>query len=85
MIYNQNTHNSTGPLVLHAVYSEYTARHFGSNQQSKLSVTQRKGRYSAVKSSQLIWAEQYKKCVQYDFQLTLEYSDGLTEIHVHSI
>ena len=31
-------------------------RHFGSYQQSKLSVTQRQGRYSAVKSIQLSWA-----------------------------
>ena len=40
-----------------------TSPHFGSYQQSKLSVTQRKGRYSAVKSSQLSWAGQYKKIV----------------------
>ena len=35
----------------------------------KLRGTQRKGRYSAVKSSQLSWAGQYKKCVQYDSSL----------------
>ena len=51
------------------------SRHFGSYEQSKLSVTQRKGRYSAVKSSQLSWAGQYKKCVQYDFKFTSEYSE----------
>ena len=45
-----------------------SSRHF--DQQSKPSVTQRKGRYSAVKSNQLSWAEQYKKCVQYNFQFT---------------
>ena len=50
------------------------ARHFSSYQESKLSVTQRKGRYSAVESSQLSWAGQYNKCVPYDFQFTLEYS-----------
>ena len=44
------------------------ASHFGSYQESKLSVTQRKGQYSEVKSNQLGWAGQYKKCVQYDFQ-----------------
>ena len=49
------------------------ARHFGLYQESKLSVTQRKGRYGAVKSSQLSWTGQYKKCVQYYFQFTLEY------------
>ena len=27
-----------------------------------------------LKSSQLSWAGQYKKCVQYDFKFTLEYS-----------
>ena len=52
------------------------ARHFGSYQESKLSVARRKGRYSAVKSSQHSWAGQYKKCVQYDFLFTSEYSDG---------
>ena len=55
------------------------SRHFGSYRQSKLSVTQRKGRNSAVKSSQPSWAEQYKKRVQYDFQFTSEYS-GLQNI-----
>ena len=39
-----------------------------------LSVRQSKGRYSAVKSSKLSWAGQYKKCVQYDFKYTVEYS-----------
>ena len=42
--------------------------------QSKPRGTQRKGRYSAVKSSQLSWAGQYKKCVQYDLKFTSEYS-----------
>ena len=51
------------------------SRHFGSYQQSELSVTHCKGRYSAVKSSQLSWAGPYKKCEQYNFQFTLEYSD----------
>ena len=49
--------------------------HFGSYQNSNLSVKQHKGRYSAVKSSQLSWARQYKKCVQYNLQYTPEYSD----------
>ena len=53
------------------------SRHFGSYQQSKISVAQRKGQYSAVQSSQLSWAGQYKKCVWYNFQFTLEYSDVL--------
>ena len=34
-----------------------------------------KGQNSAVKSSQLSWAGQYKKWVQYDFKFTLEYSE----------
>ena len=46
----------------------YCSRHFGSYKESKLRGTQRKGRYSAVKSSQLSWARQYKKGVQYDFK-----------------
>ena len=56
--------------------SKYTlhSRHFGSYQQSKLSVTQHQSRYSMVKSSQFSWAGQYKKCVQYDFQFTSEHS-----------
>ena len=49
-----------------------STRHFGLYQQS---VRQCKGRYSAVMFSQLSWAGQYKKCVQYDFQFTLEYSE----------
>ena len=48
-----------------------TPRHFGSYQQSKLSVVQGQGRCSALKSS---WTGQYKKGVQYDFQFTSEYS-----------
>ena len=48
--------------------------HFGSYKESKLSVTQSKGRYSTVQSSQLFWAGQYKIGVQYDFQFTSEYS-----------
>ena len=51
----------------------WLSRHFGSYKMSKLSVTKRKGRYSAVMSSQLSWAGQYKKCVQY-VKFTLEYS-----------
>ena len=45
--------------ISHAILSSY--------QESKLNVTQCNGRYS-----QLSWAGQYKKCVQYDFQFTLE-------------
>ena len=52
----------------------YPSRHFSSYQQSKFCVTQRNGRYSAVKSSKLSWAGQYKKCVQYNYQFTSEYS-----------
>ena len=44
----------------------------------KLRGTQRKGRYSAVKSSQLSWAGQYKKCLQYNFKFTSDYSETLT-------
>ena len=67
-----------GQRLLYRVKYAGNTRHFGSYQESKLSVTQRKGRYSLVKSSQLSWAGQYKKCVQtvqYDFQFTLEYSE----------
>ena len=50
-------------LSINVGYIAYT-RHFGSYQESKLRGTpRRKGRYSAVKSSLLSWAEQYKKCV----------------------
>ena len=46
--------------------------HFGSNKPGKLRGTLQIGRTSAVKSSQLSWAGQYKKyCVQYDFPFTL--------------
>ena len=38
-------------------------RHFGSYKQSKIRGTQLKGRYSAVKFSQLSWEGQYKQCV----------------------
>ena len=48
-------------------------RRFGLYKQSKLRGTQRKGRYSAVMSSQLSWTGQYKNCVQYDFKFTSEY------------
>ena len=51
------------------------SRHFVSYTQSKLRGKKRKGRYSEVKSSQLSWAGQYKKCVQYDFKFSSEYSD----------
>ena len=61
-------------LSINVGYIAYT-RHFGSYQESKLRGTpRRKGRYSAVKSSLLSWAEQYKKCVQYDFKFTSEYA-----------
>ena len=53
----------------------YSARHFGSYKESKLSVTRRKGRNSTVKSCQLSWAGQYKKCIQYNFKFTSENSD----------
>ena len=45
-------------------------RHFGLYKESKLI-----GRYSAVRSTQLSWAGQYNKCVQYVFKFTSEYSD----------
>ena len=51
-----------------------TARHFGSYEPGKLRGTPHKGRNSAVKSSQLSWAGQHKKCVQYDFKFTSVYS-----------
>ena len=53
------------------------ARHFGSYKESKLRETRLKGRNSAVKSSQLSWAGQYKMCVQYDFKFTSVYSESL--------
>ena len=46
------------------------SHHFGSYMPVKLRGTQHKGRNSAVKSSQLSWAGQYKKFVQYDFKFT---------------
>ena len=45
------------------------ALHFGSYNPGKLRGTLHKGRNSAVKSSPLTWAGQYKKCVQYNFIL----------------
>ena len=57
------------------LYIQYKSRNFGSYPQSKLSVTQRQGRYSAVKSSHPSWAGQYKKCVQNGLQFTSEYSE----------
>ena len=42
------------------------SRHFGLYKQSKLSVR------LAMVDSQLSWAGQYKKCVQYDFTFTSE-------------
>ena len=59
------------------IYGEVvkSARYFGVYKQSKLRGTQRKSRYNVVKSSQLSWAGQYKKCVQYDFKFTSEYSE----------
>ena len=50
----------------------FCSLHFVSYKQRKLRGTRRKGRYSAVKSSQFIWSGQYKKCVQYDFKFTPE-------------
>ena len=50
------------------------SRHFGSYKPGELRKIWHKGLISAVKSSQLSWAGQYKKCVQYDFKFTLEYS-----------
>ena len=58
-------------------------RRFCSYKQSKLSVTRRKGRYSAVKSCQLSWAGQYKQCVQYVFKFTAEYSDVFDRVFLH--
>ena len=50
--------------------------HFGSYKPGKQWGTLHKGRNSVVKSSQLSWGEQYKKCVQYDFKFTSDYSGG---------
>ena len=58
----------------HFVTLQSQSCHFGLYQQCKLIVTQRKGRTSAIQSSQLSWAGQYKKCVQYDFQFSSKYS-----------
>ena len=51
--------------------------HFGLYKESKLRGTQRKSLciQHAVKSSQLIWTGQYKKCVQYNFKFPPVYSD----------
>ena len=57
-------------------------RHFGLYKESKLRGLQRKGRYSGVKSSQHSWAGQSKKCVQYDFQFTSEYSENAHFAHI---
>ena len=53
------------------------SRHFGSYKERKLRKTRCKGRYSAVTSSQLSWAGQYKMCVQYDFKSSSVYSAGV--------
>ena len=53
---------------------------FGLYKQSKLRRTRRKGRNSAVKSSQLSWAGQNKKCVEYDFKFTSVYSELLKDV-----
>ena len=54
-------------LLMHAICGLY--------KQSKLRGTQRKGRNRAVKSGQSKQCVQYKKCVQYDFRFTSEYSE----------
>ena len=54
-------------------YSTYClsiSRHLGSYKTDKFRGTQHKGGNTAVQSSQLSWAGQCKKCVQYDFKLT---------------
>ena len=55
---------------------EDSARYFGLKKQSNLKGIGRKSRYSAVKSSQLSWSGQYKKCAQYNFKFTSVYSVG---------
>ena len=62
-------------LFIQSVIPLCTARYFGSHKQSKLRGTQCKGRNSVVKSSQVSWAGQYKKCVQHDFKFSSEYSE----------
>ena len=60
-------------------YFKTVARHFGSFKQSKHRGTLRRVRCSAVKSSQLSLAGQYKMCVQFDFNFTSEYSGCSTK------
>ena len=49
-------------------------RHYGSYKPGKLRGTRQKGRKIAVKSSQLGWEEQYRKCVQYNIKFTPVYT-----------
>ena len=56
-----------------AHWTKCISRHFGSYKQSKLRGTQRKGQYSAVKSTQFSWAGQYK-CVYSTISSLLKYS-----------
>ena len=53
----------------------HISSHFDSYKESRLRGTWRRGRNSGVKYSQLSWAGQYKKCVQYAFKCTSVYSD----------
>ena len=64
-------------LKLSQVYTDgcnHGPRYFDSYKLGKLRGTRHIGRNSAVKSSQLSRAGQYKKSVQYDFKFTPVYS-----------
>ena len=81
IMYTSSVHMHTAARFVHQqckyVYQlcvYHASRHFGLYKESKLRETQCKGRYSSVKSIQLSWAGQYKKCVQSDFKFTSEYS-----------
>ena len=51
------------------------SRHFGSYKPGNPRGTRHKDRNCAVKSSHLSWTGQYKKCVQYNFKVTSDYSE----------
>ena len=65
----------------------YVSCHFGSYKRGELREKRPKSRNSALKTSQLSWAGQYKKCVQYDFKFTtaIQWSNWLDNNKSHII
>ena len=62
-------------ITSHVILVDISQVNFGWYKPGKLWGTLHKGRNSAVQSSQLSLAGQYKKCVQYDFKFTPVYCD----------